>query len=74
MTEEVTKISTKDLKKGITYYLNYEYNGWGGQPVRFVSLIKTSPYKGCVKVVHPSGVEFLVHKNSWLFGEDPEKK
>jgi hypothetical protein len=70
--KELKKVLTKDLKKGETYWLNNEYTGWGGEPVKYVRTLK-APYfcKGDVEVRHASGVEFSVHKNSWLYGEDP---
>lgn len=66
------KTLTKDLKKGETYYLTYDYTAYAGLPVKYVRTLK-APYfsRGNVEVRHASGVEFVVHKNAWLFAEDP---
>lgn len=63
---------TKDLKKGETYWLNGEYTNYTGQPVKYVRSVKAPHFcKGNVEVRNAQGVEFVVHKNSWLYGEDP---
>lgn len=70
--KELKKVLTKDLKRGETYWLNGEYTGWWGAPVKYVRTLKAPHFsKGNVEVRHSSGVEFVVHKNSWLYGEDP---
>jgi hypothetical protein len=65
-------VLTKDLKKGETYWLNGEYTNYVGKPVKYVRSVK-APYfcKGNVEVKDADGREFVVTKNSWLYGEDP---
>jgi len=73
--KEIERVLTKDLKKGETYYLNWEYTNYVGCPVKYVRTLK-APYfcKGNVEVRNANGVEFIVHKNSWLYAEDPRIK
>ncbi len=71
--KELKKVCTKDLKKGETYYLNGEYSDYVGQPVKYVRTLKAPHFcKGNVEVRNAEGVEFVVTKNSWLYGEDPK--
>lgn len=69
---ELKKVLTKDLKKGETYYLTYDYTPYGGIPVKYVRTLKAPHFrKGNAEVRSTFGVEFEVHKNAWLFAEDP---
>ncbi len=69
---ELKRVYTKDLKKGETYWLTFDYTGYVGTPVRYIRTLK-APYfsKGDAEVKGVNGVIFVVHKNAWLFAEDP---
>ena len=69
---ELKKVYTKDLKKGETYWLTFDYTHYGGTPVKYVRTLKAPHFsKGNVEVKSANGVVFVVHKNAWLFAEDP---
>ena len=74
-TRELKRTLTKDLKRGVTYWLNFSYTYYGGTPVKYVRTLK-SPYfsKGDVEGKDAHGEVFVVHKKSWLYAEDPREQ
>lgn len=67
---------TKDLKRGVDYYLTFDFWPHGGTKVRLVSTFPAKdvfPGKRGVaaKVVDDEGVEFLIGPNAYLFNTPP---
>lgn len=66
------QIKVKDLKKGITYYLHFGFDNYGGMPVKLVEIIETPRLdKGSAILKDDSGMRFLVGKRGFLFKDDP---
>lgn len=67
----------KDLKKGITYYLTYDFWGFGGTPVKLRRLYPARVFfpgrRGiAAEVVDAEGAIFLLGPGAWLFDDQPE--
>ena len=63
------KVETKDLKKGVTYFLNAEHCEYSGTLVIYIRTLKESGRKGWVLmgVKDNNHRQVLVHKNSWVY-------
>jgi len=65
-------VETKDLKKGVTYYLHGGWEHYFGTPVKLVEILKVPKIdKGKALVRGLKGGHFLVGRGDGLFKEDP---
>lgn len=78
-TDDIARVPVKDLKKGVTYYITYDYWPHGGSPVKLVRHATEKELLGkgrrlCAEVRGVrSGVLFHLMPGSWLFAEDPKQ-
>lgn len=79
-TYDIARVPVKDLKKGVTYYITYDYWPHGGSPVKLVRHATEKELFGkgrrlCAEVREVrSGTPFYLMPDSWLFAEEPKQE